>query len=448
LRRHAALLLLFAAALLPACDRVSHENLDKWMNTENGPGKLLKALRSSDQDADMRAHAAQNLIVIDDFGEVKDTFDNMDDSTRHAVMVKLAPRLWDKARIAGAMDVPTTVQTNAKDALFDLRGYADDTTRKAIDGYLIEWLTGGYYEGRAKTGRVSGASIVKALGEAAAPKLTEAARRIMIKPPDAGGGHAKLGDELLDALAWTGDKDAAGLLLELVEKDYKDDTLPQRALGALHDAYVQPAAGQPLSPRPALTGYIDRLGKIATNDNLPGVMNNDAVDLIAVVGPPDCIAPFVEMAGLPVAERAFRYVGMQRGLRCGGAQAVVPVVEAIPTTVAYERALLDKYVWKEILAAPAPVKVAEQCRKLLDSNSWVARVTGIEVLGQLALAPSAAEDAKRIRQLASDKTLLKGWWGPQKDVPARKKKRDPTIGQLAAAVAGQLQGLAKGPKTK
>ena len=447
MRRHAVLLLLLATAVLPACHRVTHENLDRWMNTENGPSKLVKALRSSDQDADMRAHAAQNLVVIDRFADVKESFEDMDDPTRHAVMAKLAPRLWDKARIAHEMDQPTLPQYSAKDALFDLRGYADEATRKTIDGYLIEWLTGGYYEGRATMGRVSGSTIIKTLGQAAAPKLLERTRRLLLKPAE-GGAHAKVGDELLAALAWTGDKDAAGMLLDLVEKDYKDPSLPQRAVAALHDAYVQPAAGQPLSARPALLPYVDRLGKIAMNDNLPGTMNNDAVDLIAAVGPPDCIAPFAKMTALPVAERAFRYVGMQRGLRCGGAQAVVPIVEAIPDTVAYDRALLDKYVWKEILDAPAPAKVAEQVRTLLSSKSWVARVTGVEVLGQLALPASAAEDAKRIRQLASDKTVLKGWWGDQKGVAAAKKKRDPTLGQVARDVAGRLQGLAKGPKSK
>jgi hypothetical protein len=177
-------------------------------------------------------------------------------------------------------------------------------------------------------------------------------------------------------------------------------------------------------------------------------MNNDAVDLLAIVGPPECIPPFVEMARLPSAQQAFRWVGIQRGLRCGGAQAVVPVVEAIPDVVGYERALLEKYVYKEILAAPGSARVAEQARQLLASKSWVARVTGIEVLGALKQRATAAEDAMRIRQLARDRTVLKGWWGPPKDTPAGKKKPDPTIGQIAEEVAGGLQGLAKGPESK
>ena len=127
---------------------------------------------------------------------------------------------------------------------------------------------------------------------------------------------------------------------------------------------------------------------------------------------------------------------------------MVPIMEAMPDTVGYERALLEKYVYKEILASPGASKVAEQARQMLSSQNWVARVTGIEILGALKQRSTAEEDAKRIRQLAKDRTVLKGWWGPQKDQPAAKKKPDPTIGRVADEVAGGLQALAKGPETK
>jgi hypothetical protein len=269
-----------------------------------------------------------------------------------------------------------------------------------------------------------------------------------VREPDAEGNRAAVGDELLAALASTGDPEAVTLMIDMVVKDYKDPSLPKRALAALHEAYVQPVSGQPVPARPALVGEIGRLGDIARNENLPGVMNNDAVDLIAAIGPPECIPPLVELARLPSAQQAFRWVGVQRGLRCGGPQAVVPIVEAMPATVAYERALLEKYVYKEILDAPGASKVAEPARQLLSSQSWVARVTGIEVLGALKQRSTAVEDAKRIRQLAKDRTVLKGWWGPQKGVEPGKKKADPTIGQIAEEVAGGLQALAKGPESK
>lgn len=446
-----ALILLVAGALgVAACEKASHENIDKWLSTEKGVDKLRQALRDSDEEADVRAHAAQNLIihVENHHAIVREALEDMSDQERHAVLAALAPRLWESAKVAREKEVPTPLQGQAKDGLFEFRGMADEATRQKIDGYLVEWLAGGHYEGRATIGRFNGRTIVRALGPVAAPKLLEAARRILVRPPDADGSRPKVGDELLAALASTGQAEAITLLVDMVTKDYKDPSLPKRALAAMHEAFVQPVSGQPVPARPALVGEVERLGQIARDENLSGVMNNDAVDLVAVIGPPECIAPFVELTKMPSLQQAFRWVGIQRGLRCGGAQALAPIVEAMPTTIPYERALLEKYVYKEVLAAPGAAKAAEQARHLLASPSWVARITGIELLGALKQRPTADEDAKRIRQLAKDRTVLKGWWGAEKDTPPGKKKADPTIGQIALEVAGGLQALAKGPESK
>jgi hypothetical protein len=447
LLRCAAALVLVALGALAGCDKVDHDNIDKWLETENGAEKLKKALRSSDHDTDLRAHAAENLILHPEgqFVEVKDAFENMEEAEQQKIMEQLVPRLWEKAT-SGADDPMKVSQTNiqAKDALFELRQYAGEKTRARIDEYLVEWLTK-FYEGRAQTGRVSGRTIIREIGKPAAPKLVQIARSMLVKPPGTEGERLKLGDELLVALAWTGEPEAAGLLMDMVTKDYKDESLPKRAIAALHEAYVEPVTGTPLPAHEALKPHIAQLAEVAKNETLPGVMNNDAIELIAAVGPPDCIQPFVDMASLPTVRRDFRWTGVQRGLRCGGAAAVVPILDTVPTNNWYERALLEKYIWKEILAAPGGAKVAEQVRQLLTSQSWVARITGVEVLGVMSAGKdTAAEDAKRIRALAGDRTVLKQWWG--KD--AGKKRPDPTLGQVATEVAGRLEGLAKGTKTK
>lgn len=441
---HATAVLLVAGSLI-ACEKVDHENLDRWMSTEKGVEKLTRALRSDDHDADIRAHAAQNLILHPEalFAVVKDELDNMDKGAAQDVVEKLAPRLWENARIAGDLDVPTPEQAQAKDALYELRKYAADKTRTQIDEYLVEWLAGGYYEGRAKVGRIGGREIIRDIGRPAAAKLLEGGRRILIKPAGSEGEHTKMGDQHLVALANTGDPEAAEFVIDMAIKDYKDETLPKRAMAALHDAYVAPAQGTPIPARDALLPHLQKLAAIAKNENQPGEMNNDAVDLIAAVGPPECVPPFVEMASLPAAQSAFRWVGAQRGLRCGGALAVVPILEAVPKEYGFERALLEKYLWREILAAPGAKQVADQLRELLKSSSWVARVTAIEVLGMMKNKETAAEDAKRIRALAGERTVLGGWWGKQKDVPPGKKKKDPTLGQVAQQVAADLDALAK-----
>ena len=142
-------------------------------------------------------------------------------------------------------------------------------------------------------------------------------------------------------------------------------------------------------------------------------MNNDAVELIAAVGPPECIQPFVELARLPSAQQALPLDRRPAGAALRRARRRwCRSSRRCPTTVGYERALLEKYVYKEILAAPGAAKVAEQARQLLvvaelgragdrRSRSWA----------RCKQRSTAAEDAKRIRQLAGDRTVLKGWWG-------------------------------------
>jgi hypothetical protein len=77
----------------------------------------------------------------------------------------------------------------------------------------------------------------------------------------------------------------------------------------------------------------------------------------------------------------------------------------------------------------------------------VARVTGAELLVRLADPATAAEDAARVRALAKDKTVLRGWWGDQADLPPRERKPEPTLGMVAAEAASRLEELARpGPK--
>ena len=437
--RRALLLVVALLALAAACgDDVSHENIDRWLRTEHGVDKLKAAL-AGDHDPDLRAHAAQVLIARDQLAPVLDTLDKLPESQRHAVVAKLAPRLWEDAKVAGERTVPNDRQWAAKDALYELRGRASTEGRAAIDRYLVEWFTGGYYEGRATVGRITGRMVIRAVGADAGPKLLEAARSIVARPPDAQGNRAKVGDELLAALALSGDKEAIDFLLQLVTSTRKDETLPRRAMGALITAYIDPVGLEPADPA-ALEPHLDALVGVTRDANADGVMKNDAVALIAAIGMPKCLPAFVEMINYPYEEKQFIWIGAQQGIRCGGVDAIIPVVEAIPTDGDHERGFLEKYVWDEITELSARSAVADRARTLLSSASWVARVTGVELLGKLAIGGTAKDDAKRIRDLGGDGKLLKGWWGKQKE---GERKPDPTLGQVATQVANRLEEVAK-----
>jgi hypothetical protein len=171
-------------------------------------------------------------------------------------------------------------------------------------------------------------------------------------------------------------------------------------------------------------------------------MRNDAVALLAAMDATECIPVFARMIGYPSDQAQYRWMGTQHGVKCGGEQGIEAVTSALPTTVNYERGMLSKYLWDEILVLADKKKIARAAQAMLQSKSWVSRVTGIELLGALGKDGDVADNIKKIRALANDGHVLKNWWGKQEDVPKSEQKPTPTLGQVASDVAKSLETLA------
>src|SRR6185503_21290905 len=154
-----ALFALFALG----CEKPTHENIEKWASTKKGPAKLRSTFLDGGLDPDLSAHAAAVMVKAGRDNEVKVELDHMSAARRTSVITMLAPRLWDIARIEGEMLRPAPHQTQAKDALFVIRKYADAATRAKIDGYLIDWYAVPSYEGRANSGQYLGAAVMRAI---------------------------------------------------------------------------------------------------------------------------------------------------------------------------------------------------------------------------------------------------------------------------------------------
>lgn len=430
------------ACALGACEEPSHENIDRWMRTEKGPGKIEQALRDPALAADLRAHAGQNLIRMENPEAVQAAFEDMAADQRQAVLGKLVPRLWDDARIEGEMTRPSALQIGAKDALHDLRPFADQASREAIDDYLVEWLTGGYYAGRSQTGRARGAAIIQAAGPRAAPRVLAAVRALVAAPPDASGARPEIEAELLVGLAVTGSPEAVALLLDLAGLADRDPALPGRALSALYAAYVDNGQRFDLAGGQALVPHLDRLAAMVQAPARGNALANDIIDIIAAAGAPACIAPLIGLLAVPLRSDDHLWVIGNAAVRCGKTRALVPVAEALPRARGYEARKLRGALWEPMAALDDADGVAAQARVLLQSESWVARITGVELLGQLARRASAAADAERVRALAGDRTVLRGWWGDQDSVPRGERKSPPRLGERAAEVAKQLALLA------
>jgi hypothetical protein len=440
--------LLLGSVLLFACERPTHENIDHWIRTERGPDKLAAALNDPELEPDLRAHAAQNLIRLDQTDTVLAILADVPAGPRQTVLAALIPRLWKDARISGALTRPTADQVAAKDALFALRPLAEGEVGQRLDAYLLEWLTDGYYAGRAGAGRVAGAAVLRALGPAAGPRMVVVTRAVVDAPPDAGGARLQVEPELLLGLAATGSPEAVGYLLELVGRADRDPELPRRALGALHAAYVDNGGRLELVTAgagggSALVPHLGRLADLAGDDDLPVDMRDQAIALIGAAGPPACIEALVPLIAGRHQNDMVRWVSANAALRCGKSQAIVPVAEALPPAGSYEASKLGGVLWEPMAALDDRELVAAQARILLESESWVARIIGVELLGHLALPGAAAADAERVRALAGDRTVLRGWWGEQREVPARDRKKPPRLGERANQVADRLADLAK-----
>jgi len=415
--------LVLIALLVAGCEKTNHDNIDKWTHTEKGPGKLKKTLADESIDADLSAHAGANLIKMGKDPEVKQIFEQMGAARRQQVIAKLAPRLWEVARVEGDMQMPRPIQVGAKDALIMLRKYSDDTQKQQIDTYLVDWYGSPSYEGRAAVGATLGASVVRMIGAPACKKLKGVTDGIIAAPGQEKAKN-KIGDELLLGLAASGSPECVQYVLDIVKmKDRGDTTLPARAMSALYKAYVDPGGLFDMVGSEALVPNLPAITSIAQDDAMPPGAANDAVSLIRVIGMPHCQPALVSMVAHPHPDPRFKYVAANNALRCGGVKAIKDVVQALPDGP-YSRDELTGAVAGEIAKMSPKDQVLAALHELLDSKRTIEKWVAIEALAAMKIP----EENARIGRVSGGEKLT-GYWGDQTDKP------EPTLGQHAKELA-------------
>lgn len=415
-------------ALGLGCEEVDHDNIEKWSRTAKGPTKLRKALNDEAIDADLSAHAAATLIKQGEDLDVYGAFEAMVPARRTEVIARLAPRLWDIARIEAEKDLPRSPQIVAKDALVRVRKWADDATRQQIDNYLIDWYCVRSYEGRAQVGANLGATVMRIVGPPAAKKLISVLNSVIASP---GQERVKnrVGDELLIGLAATASPDAVKYVLDIARMDRGDPTLGARAMSALYKAYVDPGGLFDVADPQALVPNLPAIVEIAKDDAQEPRAANDAVALIRAVGAPRCLAPLVGMVAAPHKNTRFKFVVVNNALKCGGTKAIVDIVRALPDVGAYAKDQVNAAISGEIAGMSPRDQAQAAARALLDERSTVARWVGMETLA----AMKVTEDAPRIAALATSRERLIGYWGERGE-----GKEDPTLGQVARQLSATL----------
>lgn len=430
-------LLIVSLVLAVGCEKTNHENIDKWTRTEKGPGKLEKTLKDEGLDADLSAHAATNMIRMGNDPAVRTAFEQMTEPRRIAVLQKLAPRLWDLARIDKEDALPASQQIVAKDALINLRKHGDAAIKQQIDNYLVDWYCVMSYEGRAKVGSTLGSAAIRIVGPAAGKKLVSVLNGV-IAAPGQDKTKLRIGDELLLGLAVSGDAEAVKYVIDVAGMDRGDPTLAKRAMNALRMAYIDPGGRFDVADPAGLKPNLDALVKVAKDERMMGQAGNDAMELIRVVGPPGCLEPLVSLIALPHPEKNFRYAVAYNALGCGGIDAILPTVRALPEGP-YAKDDLGGAVVAEIAKLTPRDKVLATVRQLLEDKDRVAKWVAIEVLAKM----KSVEDQPKIAALSGSKDKLVGYWGDQSDKEPKDRKDDPTLGQRAKELA---DGLAAAPK--
>lgn len=439
-----ARLLLIAMMLsglgLAACETTDHESIDKWTRTQKGPGKLKKALADEGIDADLSAHAGANMIRMGNDPEVREVMEAMSPARRVQVIEKLAPRLWDIARIEREDALPAPPQVTAKDALIGLRKYASDPEKQQIDTYLVDWYATVAYEGRAKVGAVLGAAVMRMVGPPGGKKLMSVANAT-IAAPGQDKQKNRIGDELMIGLAASGNPEAVKYVLDIAHMDRGDSTLSRRALNALHTAYVNPGGLFDLADPAALAPNLEALVAVAKDEAMPGQAVNDAVELIRATGAPACLPPLMAMIPYPHKEPRFRYAIAYAAVKCGGTKSFVEVVTALPDSATYAKDDLNGAVSGEIAKLTPKPQVLEGLRQLLGDKHRMSRWVAIEALTLM----KSVEDAPKIAALSGAKDKLVGFWGDQSNKDPKDRKVDPTLGQRAKDLADAL-GRGETPK--
>ncbi|MGE0869701.1 MAG: hypothetical protein AB7P03_14145 [Kofleriaceae bacterium] len=426
--------------LSTGCEKTDHDTIDKWTQVEGGPDKLAKAVANEGIDADLSAHAAANMIKMGKDADLRAAFTTMSPPRRSQVVAKLAPRLWDIARVEEETKLPSGLQVSAKDALFALRTMAEDPALKTqIDAYLTDWYAVASYEARAQVGANMGATVIREIGPAAGKKLMAVANTV-IAAPGQGAQKNRIGDQLLLGMAASGNPEAVAYILDIAKMDRGDPTLSKRAFNALAIAYSDPKQQliKPVDPQ-ALVPNLDALAAIAKDESMPPSVATDAIELISATRQPHCIDPLVGMIRHPHPNAYFRYTVVQHALVCGETDAILKVVRALPDEAPYEKESLVGSIAKPIAKLSPRAKVLAAVRELTQDKGKLARWVAIETLAEM----KSAEDLPRISAMTRSPEKLTGYWGESQE-----GKEDPTLGQRAKELASALSNpaAAQAPK--
>ncbi|MBZ0120197.1 MAG: hypothetical protein K8H88_24620 [Sandaracinaceae bacterium] len=177
------LMLLVCGALATGC-KVTTEDIDYWMGTVKGPGKIVAVLLADKYEDELRVHAGVALVRmeprddVDGLSELQAAIRTLPPESQTRIVDGMVP---DLLRIMRGEDTPRSgseeavppLQIRAKDAAFLLVNYASQAQRTTLTNAVVDWFVVDF-NGRSLSGNYSAEQVVRQLGAPAASRLVNA----------------------------------------------------------------------------------------------------------------------------------------------------------------------------------------------------------------------------------------------------------------------------------
>jgi len=187
-------LLCLAVSGLSGC-KVTTEDIDYWLGTQKGPGKIVAVLLADKYEDDLRVYAGLALVrmeprppshsqpPIDGVTELQAAVRRLPDESRTRIVDAMVPGLIQM--MSGDASAETEgippLQIRAKDASFLVLPYASDSQEETLRNAIIDWYAVDF-NARNLAGNFSAEQVVRQLGAPAAGRLVNAMTATLTQP--------------------------------------------------------------------------------------------------------------------------------------------------------------------------------------------------------------------------------------------------------------------------
>lgn len=213
--------------------KVTTEDIDYWMGTQKGPGKIVAVLLADKYEDDLRVYAGLALVrmeprppsqgsdPVDGVTELQAAVRRLPEETRRRLVDQMVPELIrmmrgeDTPQASDTEGIPP-LQIRAKDAAFLILPYAGDEAGGQLRDEIVDWFARDF-NGRNLSGNFSAEQVVRQLGAPAASRLVNAMNAQLPV-----GALIKVA-ELISTLGSSQTKEAAAQRLVEIERELESE---------------------------------------------------------------------------------------------------------------------------------------------------------------------------------------------------------------------------------